>query len=373
MRAVVVVLVVPLLFGCAVSPNSSPDLELGASALQARATSDAALSVIQVATAARLATRNTLDDYSTRQAAEAFRVQATQTREAVEMQQAMVEKTESAAMGATVQARLATYQAQTPTARAIANATGAAMAHATETMRAERPTQTRIAEIAEDAARVRAETIQREQDTAQFRTVLGMVQDVVWAVFPFAVGVVLSVLLGYGLARILYAGELFLRTAAANRRIVYNGDVPVLYFLPNGSEYEILDPKLLPQTAPAYPTLPLPEENRTVDVNRGGVTVDKLPLNLVHGFDERDLAWLFLFLENGGKWTETVMENMPLPHSKEKLGKQQGNTPYARFMDVCTRAEIIVGRGGPGNPSGKLVVRDAHEMMLLAKRLEEKP
>ena len=96
-------------------------------------------------------------------------------------------------------------------------------------------------------------------------------------------------------------------------------------------------------------------------------------MNLVHGFDERDLAWLFLFLENGGKWTETVMENMPLPHSKEKLGKQQGNTPYARFMDVCTRAEIIVGRGGPGNPSGKLVVRDAHEMMLLAKRLEEKP
>ena len=66
MRAVVVVLVVPLLFGCAVSPNSSPDLELGASALQARATSDAALSVMQVATAARLATRNTLDDYSTR-------------------------------------------------------------------------------------------------------------------------------------------------------------------------------------------------------------------------------------------------------------------------------------------------------------------
>ena len=362
MRAVVVMLVVPLLFGCAVSPNSSPDLELGASALQARATSDAALSAIQVATAARLATRNTLDDYSTRQAAEAFRVQATQTREAVEMQQAMVEKTESAAMGATVQARLATYQAQTPTARAIANATGAAMAHATETMRAERPTQTRIAEIAEDAARVRAETIQREQDTAQFRTVLGMVQDVVWAVFPFAVGVVLSVLLGYGLARILYAGELFLRTAAANRRIVYNGDVPVLYFLPNGSEYEILDPKLLPQTAPvrsvellAPPSVPMRD---MVDATYREQKENEVVGGFIHYTSLR--AFVETILETND-WTQSTWADKTLPRgyvlSKDTKG-ENGEIVYggySRLLSLFVESNLIINRrrgsAGAWNPN----------------------
>lgn len=125
---------------------------------------------------------------------------------------------------------------------------------------------------------------------------------------------------------------------------------------------------------PPVPALPaaLPEPTETIRVTNGS-RVEDIPRNLVHGFDPRDLEWLAQYLANGNKWTEAALEKMPLPYSKEKFGKAEGNTPYMRLFGVpdglMIRAGVITGRGGPGNAAGKLAVTDAAEMVRRIKGL----
>lgn len=128
---------------------------------------------------------------------------------------------------------------------------------------------------------------------------------------------------------------------------------------------------------PAPPALPdekaaLPAAEREIPTTVGGRAVEPIPLDPLFGFDPRDLRYLCRYLANGNKFTEAVMENMPLPFTPEqKLGKAQGNTPYNRFMRLCVKTEVIVERGGPGNAPGRLVVTDPDEIYRRIKALPE--
>lgn len=117
---------------------------------------------------------------------------------------------------------------------------------------------------------------------------------------------------------------------------------------------------------PPAPTLPLPPENRVIPhtiLGRGG----ELALDLIDGFDPRDLDWFAKYLANGNKWTEAALEHMPLPHSGILIGKDREGAPYRKLMTKCVNKSIIGGRGGPGNPSGKLAVTDEKMIARLLK------
>lgn len=124
-------------------------------------------------------------------------------------------------------------------------------------------------------------------------------------------------------------------------------------------------PELPAPTQPAQPALPA--ENDTFDYNHHSRGGQKVPRNLLHGFDPRDLEYLCRYLGNGGKFTEASMEAIPLPFMLEKMGKASEGTPYTRFITVCVDAGIIVGR--EGKRSGMLAVSDPLEMMQKIKAL----
>jgi hypothetical protein len=130
------------------------------------------------------------------------------------------------------------------------------------------------------------------------------------------------------------------------------------------SKHERVEPTpSLPATLPAT----LPQENRVIPVTAGG-RAGVVSLNPpAHGFDERDLMYLCGLIAGGYKFTEENMEKLRLPYSGEVMGKAQPGTWYTRFMDVCTAAGIIEGRRPKF--SGKLVVTDPDEMVLLIKAL----
>ncbi len=125
--------------------------------------------------------------------------------------------------------------------------------------------------------------------------------------------------------------------------------------------------KLSIPPAPSSPTPALPAENESFRFNhfsRGG---EDVPKNLLHGFDPRDLDFLFRLMSRGFKFTEEAMEKLELPYSHELMGKAQAGTNYTRFIDVCVRAGIIVDRR-PKN-SGTLAIADPLEMMKSIKAL----
>ncbi len=128
------------------------------------------------------------------------------------------------------------------------------------------------------------------------------------------------------------------------------------------------------ETAPTaltlpYPTLPVQDDTFRLSVNgRGG---EDVPKQTVHGFDPRDFEYVCKYLANGNKFTEAAMEHLPLPFSHELMGKAQGQTPYNRLMTVCVRAGVIQGRGGPGNPPGKLAITEYGAILNALKALPE--
>ena len=371
-----------LMVGCVAGPvGDTAPVGLGASAIQAKKTGDAAQSVVEIATAARIEELNALHDAGTREAHQAYKIHATGTVEARQTEGANAAKTETANENATAYydnkthvARMETFIAQTPTARAYAMETNAALANLTATTTALAPERTRVAQKIEDEERKRVESIQWEQDTAGLRYWLNVIGIVLWSVGPLFVAVVLAVVIGGLVVLACFEVYLWIRGKRVRSQIVMRDKVPVLYF-PNPRDprtYEILDPALLPLLPPPTPALPAPQEQREIEVNRGGELVEKLPLHLVHGFDERDLMFLFRQIARGFNFSERAMEDLELPHSRDVMSKQQGNTPYARFIDILVRGEIVEGRGGPGNQKGKLVVTDPAEMMRRAKALPEK-
>lgn len=118
---------------------------------------------------------------------------------------------------------------------------------------------------------------------------------------------------------------------------------------------------------PPAPELPLPPENRMIAVSASG-RAGQIPLDLVDGWlDPRDADWFAEFLANGNKWTESFLEKMPLPYSGALFGKDRDNSPYRKLMTKCIRFEIIGNRGGPGNYTGDLLLKDPKE---IARRLK---
>lgn len=119
---------------------------------------------------------------------------------------------------------------------------------------------------------------------------------------------------------------------------------------------------VLPPTPDPAPT----PENRMIPHTVNG-RVGELPIDLIDDWlDPRDADWFAKYLAQGNKWTETVLEKIPLPYSGQTIGKDRDNSPYHHLMAKCVAQEIITGRGGPGNPSGKLAITDEKE---IARRL----
>lgn len=125
-------------------------------------------------------------------------------------------------------------------------------------------------------------------------------------------------------------------------------------------------PELSAPTLPALPALPAYDD--AITYNSPSRVGESIPRNLLHGFDPRDLQFLCRLLANGFKFTESAMEKIVLPYSLEIMGKAEDGTPYARFMELCVRAGIVVGR--EGRKSGTLAIMDAGGMM---RRLKEIP
>lgn len=121
-------------------------------------------------------------------------------------------------------------------------------------------------------------------------------------------------------------------------------------------------------TALPTPTLPstLPLENRMIPVSTGDRVVD-LPLDLIHGFDPRDLMFLCRQVARRN-YTEEGMEKLELPYSHDVMGKAQPGTRYTLFMELCVTAGIIEGRAP--KKSGTLAVTDPDEMMRRIRQVE---
>jgi hypothetical protein len=132
-------------------------------------------------------------------------------------------------------------------------------------------------------------------------------------------------------------------------------------------------PQPAPKSTPA-PTLPAAPETKSADVqevSRGGQG------RRIHGFEPATIMWLCDCIANGMPWTETHLEKMTVPHMQPPtpFGKADGDTPYNRLFNsewgIFIRAGIITGRGGPGNPTGKLAIRSSLTMLELLKSLPE--
>jgi hypothetical protein len=123
--------------------------------------------------------------------------------------------------------------------------------------------------------------------------------------------------------------------------------------------------------ANSAPALPPALETGT-EASRGGEGARK-----IHGFDAATIMWVCDCLANGMPWTEAHLETMTVPHMQPPtpFGKSQVGKPYYRLFHhehgIFCRAEIITGRGGPGNPTGKLMVKSPLGMLERIKNLPE--
>jgi hypothetical protein len=137
--------------------------------------------------------------------------------------------------------------------------------------------------------------------------------------------------------------------------------------------YKIPAPHPAPTSTPA-PALPAAQEPKSADtqaVSRGGQA------RKIHGFEPATIMWLCDCIANGMPWTEGHLEKMTVPHMQPPtpFGKADGDTPYNRLFNsergIFIRAGIITGRGGPGNPTGKLAIKSSLTMLELLKSLPE--
>jgi hypothetical protein len=132
-------------------------------------------------------------------------------------------------------------------------------------------------------------------------------------------------------------------------------------------------PTALP--APAAPALPAAPENAKATDASGvgeGFTGRKL-----HGYPIITVEYVCNYLANENEWTERRMKKMPVPYvyPPALFGKAERGNPYYDFFHheqgMFCRAGILIERGGPGNPPGKLTTTNAVEMMERIKALPE--
>lgn len=135
---------------------------------------------------------------------------------------------------------------------------------------------------------------------------------------------------------------------------------------------EMATPAALPEPAPTT-ALPPDDEPDAFVWNHSGVG-EVVPKDLIAGFDPRFIDWLLDYLlGKGNRWSEAALENMPVPYEGGVFGKAEGTTPYQRLFGlpdgVLVKAGIIVGRGGPGNATGKLGMATKEEMRAALKQV----
>lgn len=130
----------------------------------------------------------------------------------------------------------------------------------------------------------------------------------------------------------------------------------------------------LDSAAPPAPTpaaLPPLTAPRLIPVSANG-SRGVLAVDLIDGWlDPQTADWFALYLVSGFKWTENELKDREVPYSNPptKFGKHRSDppSPYRKLMDKCVVMEIIVNRGGPGNDTGDLAIRDVKE---IARRLK---
>lgn len=95
------------------------------------------------------------------------------------------------------------------------------------------------------------------------------------------------------------------------------------------------------------------------------VTTGVAQPELIDGFELRDLEALCRAWALGAKWTEKLMVGFRMPYTHEVLSKER----YYALMELMVGRGIIGGRGGDGNPTGKLLILDPE---LMIKRLSNR-
>ncbi len=125
--------------------------------------------------------------------------------------------------------------------------------------------------------------------------------------------------------------------------------------------------KIAAARLPPAPALPPAAENRLIPHSING-RAGELAVNLIDDWlDPRDAEWFAEYLAKGNKWTEAMLEKMPLHHTGGTFGRDKEGTPYRKLMDKCVAQGIIIERGGDGNFTGKLAIKEEKE---IARRLK---
>jgi hypothetical protein len=127
--------------------------------------------------------------------------------------------------------------------------------------------------------------------------------------------------------------------------------------------------------APAAPALPAALENaKATDASGVGEVFTGRKL---HGYPIITVEYMCNYLANKNEWTESRMERMPVMYvyPLTYFGKAEKGNPYYDFFHhergMFCRAGVLIERGGPGNPKGKLTTTNAVEMMERIKALPE--
>lgn len=183
-----------------------------------------------------------------------------------------------------------------------------------------------------------------------------------------SIAVAALVFFSFGLAACAAGGYILFKTVGQTARVVERG----LALLDAETKFRFAAPPALALPA-STSTLPPSAETDSFVWNRGGEG-EVVPKNLIAGFDPRFMNWMVDYITGkGNRWSEAVLENMPLPYEGGVFGKAEGNTPYQRLFEpssgVLTKTGIIIGRGGAGNPTGKLGITDRVEIIRLLKGL----
>lgn len=414
-----------VLFACiACEPNSElpSNVQLGADAITARQTSEAASArsnaLSAQATAVRQSTRDASDARSTETAIQIAFLNVTRTAEASKTERADLDKTETARDNAALQSRFATYTAQTPTARAIATMTRradeaatatvsvlleqtqAAQAAATATRWSQYPTETRVAVLAAQARADQEHARQMQQRRNEGELFLAPLLGGISVLLLPVTLVCIVVILVLGLWGIFRAVESYIRSHAVSLSANSSSKFlitdatgnPIGYFTPtptgvqfNPIEYEMELPET--ETNPAAPILMMDRtENaswvRSADQN-GGLAASATPAEpLIGDFVYPSTLRAFtqsILAEND--WTQARWRDKVLPRGfvlSMDTRDAQGNIiygGYARLIQLYEDRHLIIdrrpGSTGRWNPSAPTTLNEV--MNILEKKAHLPP
>jgi hypothetical protein len=409
-----------LVIGCKVSTeNLPPNVRLNSDAITAHQTSQAANArsnaLSAQATAIQQSTRDAADARATESAIQLAFTFVTATADAKRIEQAALEKTETARDAATASASFATYAAQTPTAKALsvaqtstaqvlyadqtstaqilyAGQTSTASAIATGTRRAdEYATATRSAAqptLVFLAAQARDETTRRDREreinkarfevemqVAPWIRVAELVTPTCIVLLVFGALAIAVVMIGVAIKKFIEAHTLK-TNALALAQVMPVKDLygnPLGFFTPSGGEiifqpieWEIVEG----ETAPTPPTLLKDSKDAPRQI---APPPEPLIGDFVHVSTLR--AFVIAILENDD-WTQDTWANKVLPRGyvmSMDTVNDRGETVYggySRLLELFVQKHLIVGRRK--GSSGKWNPNASHDLEGVMAILENK-